>query len=396
MKVLKNALIVLATTLLFLAISNTRIFAKTVIVNTDTLKLRKEASTDSATLELLNNGQKLEYIDETGDWYKVKVNGITGYVHKDYIKLEQDNTSEVNSSETQTKPEEEIQTEPEVNPQVTEISNQDTNIAEEILPNTEMKVSKDCKTFILPLINSNVIGQLKKDTNVTVISKVNGWVYIETPEMNVWIRKENLMSSTIVSDDIEPGHNEQISGNEQSNSDETQQNTELADVEITQKTMYINSTSVYVRKGPGTEYEIIDSLILNNGVTVIAENGDWYKVKVNNKTGYIAKRLLSTSTTQTTSRGDSVREEVDETPIETATNTSNGEQIVEYAKKYLGCKYVYGASGPNTFDCSGFTMYVLKNFGVTLSHSATAQSKVGSYVAKENLLARRLSIFYRL
>ena len=46
---------------------------------------------------------------------------------------------------------------------------------------------------------------------------------------------------------------------------------------------------------------------------------------------------------------------------------------------------MYGAAGSQSFDCSGFTMYVYKHFGYSLAHSATAQSKVGTYVAKENL-----------
>lgn len=65
MKLLKNVLILVTMVIVFLLITNSITFAKTVTVNTDTLKLRKEASTDSTTLELLNNGDKLEYIEET-------------------------------------------------------------------------------------------------------------------------------------------------------------------------------------------------------------------------------------------------------------------------------------------------------------------------------------------
>ena len=62
--------------------------ATTAIVNTDTLNLRKEASTDSTVLELLNFGEKLEVIEQSGDWVKIRTKGITGYVHKDYVKIE--------------------------------------------------------------------------------------------------------------------------------------------------------------------------------------------------------------------------------------------------------------------------------------------------------------------
>ena len=102
---------------------------------------------------------------------------------------------------------------------------------------------------------------------------------------------------------------------------------------------------------------------------------------------------------ETTSRNADEREQVVETAgqveqsnltateekvnnVVSTTSTSKGDEIVAYAKQYLGCKYVYGGSGPSTFDCSGFTMYVFKHFGVNLSHSATAQSKNGTYVAK--------------
>ena len=170
--------------------------------------------------------------------------------------------------------------------------------------------------------------------------------------------------------------------------------------------MYVNTSSIYVRKGPGTNYNVVDTLILNDAVTVTAESGDWYKVKVNNKTdGYIAKRLLSDSKQTVTSRSADERtlseetkveekaEEVKESTAENEKQTSKGEEIVNFAKKYLGCKYVYGGSGPSTFDCSGFTMFVYKNFGVSLSHSATAQSKKGTYVEKSNLQPGDLVFF---
>lgn len=375
MKILKNVLIVLALITAFLLIQNTQIFAKTVIVNTDTLRLRKEASTDSATLELLNNGEKLEYIEEEGNWYKVKVRGITGYVSKDYTKLEQDEEITENNVEV-TGNNQEVSEGKNNTEQENEVTNNTEQTPMEV---KEMKVSKDSTVYILPLINANVIKNIKKDSNVTIITKTNGWVYVETDEVMGWLRQDILVDSTVVSDD--------------KNVEEPQETT---DTEITSKIMYVNYSSIYVRKGPSTDTEVVDTLILNNTVKVIAENGDWYKVEVNGKTGYIAKRLLSNKQTDTTTRGDNERENVETSEITESTksaNSSKGEQVVEYAKKYLGCKYVYGASGPSTFDCSGFTMYVMKNFGVTLSHSATAQSKVGTYVAKESLQPGDLVFF---
>jgi hypothetical protein len=64
---------------------------------------------------------------------------------------------------------------------------------------------------------------------------------------------------------------------------------------------------------------------------------------------------------------------------------SQGEQIVAYAKQFLGVPYVYGANGPNSFDCSSFTKYVYAHFGINLPRVANQQKLSGSYVAASEL-----------
>ena len=55
------------------------------------------------------------------------------------------------------------------------------------------------------------------------------------------------------------------------------------------------------------------------------------------------------------------------------------------ARKLLGLKYVWGATGPNKFDCSGFTQKVYKTAGIKIPRNSRAQAKVGQYIAYENL-----------
>lgn len=59
--------------------------------------------------------------------------------------------------------------------------------------------------------------------------------------------------------------------------------------------------------------------------------------------------------------------------------------VVAIAMKYLGCPYQWGASGPNRFDCSGFTMFVYAQVGVSLPHSSRAQIGCGQPVSRSNL-----------
>ena len=63
---------------------------------------------------------------------------------------------------------------------------------------------------------------------------------------------------------------------------------------------------------------------------------------------------------------------------------TTGEDIVAYAKKYLGCKYKYGATGPKTFDCSGFTQYVYKHFGYSISRTSSSQRSDGKVIKSKS------------
>lgn len=67
--------------------------------------------------------------------------------------------------------------------------------------------------------------------------------------------------------------------------------------------------------------------------------------------------------------------------------------IVAFASNYIGTPYVYGANGPSSFDCSGFTKYVFAHFGVNLSRVAVDQASQGSSVSKDGLAAGDLVFF---
>lgn len=68
-------------------------------------------------------------------------------------------------------------------------------------------------------------------------------------------------------------------------------------------------------------------------------------------------------------------------------------KAVEYAKSRLGCRYVWGASGPDTFDCSGLMYWVAKKLGKTIPRTSKAQSQSGMPVSKANLLPGDLVFF---
>jgi cell wall-associated NlpC family hydrolase len=70
-------------------------------------------------------------------------------------------------------------------------------------------------------------------------------------------------------------------------------------------------------------------------------------------------------------------------------------QVVTIARRYLGRPYRWAASGPGSFDCSGFTMFVYAQVGVSLPHSSRAQISSGQRVSRANLQPGDLVFFGR-
>lgn len=68
-------------------------------------------------------------------------------------------------------------------------------------------------------------------------------------------------------------------------------------------------------------------------------------------------------------------------------------ELVSIAKRYLGAPYRWAASGPNAFDCSGFTMFVYRQVGVSLPHSSRAQIHRGERVSRSDLQPGDLVFF---
>ncbi len=60
----------------------------------------------------------------------------------------------------------------------------------------------------------------------------------------------------------------------------------------------------------------------------------------------------------------------------------------------MGTPYVWGASGPNAFDCSGLVQWTFKQAGISLPRTAAAQSTVGTAVSEGDLQPGDLVFFY--
>ena len=156
------------------------------------------------------------------------------------------------------------------------------------------------------------------------------------------------------------------------------------------------SYTTLVHNWASTGSAVIGQMEDGSCVTVLGEYGDFYKVDCFETTGYIVKSQVSLkedgnyyiacnpSSSQTkkmahTSLADAVSLRAD---------------VLGIARRQLGSAYVYGASTPGAFDCSGLSSYVYRNAGRSIHREADSQMQDGLIIAKENLQVGDL-VFFR-
>ena len=119
----------------------------------------------------------------------------------------------------------------------------------------------------------------------------------------------------------------------------------------------VNADGVNVRSSASTDGEVLASVNSGTIVTVTGLVDGWYSVTCQYGTeGYIRSDFVD---------------------LTASSISSSNSSIISFAKQYLGTRYSYGGASPSGFDCSGFTMYVYKQFGYSLPHTATGQWQSG-------------------
>ena len=107
----------------------------------------------------------------------------------------------------------------------------------------------------------------------------------------------------------------------------------------------------------------------------------------------VARRSSGGSSSGGSSSSGSSSGESADTSSHNAPSPSAGGSVVDVAMNYLGSPYRWGGSSPSGFDCSGFTMYVYSQVGISLPHSSSAQYGSGTHVSRSELQPGDLVFF---
>lgn len=158
---------------------------------------------------------------------------------------------------------------------------------------------------------------------------------------------------------------------------------------------YIDATVLNVRMAPNTTANVISAVKQGSEIALLSYDGSWYKTRLDNgNIGYVSANYVSLNPVEYIP-STLPQTEVLYVPKVAPTDAtySLGNRIVETAYTHLGKPYRYADEGPDTFDCSGFTMYVMNEYGIKLPRRSVDQFSCGFSVSKDELIAGDLVFF---
>ena len=204
-------------------------------------------------------------------------------------------------------------------------------------------------------------------------------------------------------------------------------------VDIKESTGYITGDTVNFRKEANVNSDVIKELEKGCTVKVLEVSENWMKVKKGEDEGYIrslyvsedkpvievqepvnnnikqasnntqSKKSQPSTTSNVTNNTNSSKGQTKKISKKEKNNNSNKpassskssvKNVLDLAYSKMGCPYVWGSEGSNSFDCSGFTYYVFKNAaGINIPRTSSAQSGCGETVSKSNLQPGDLVFF---
>lgn len=403
MKILKK---ILCTTFFSVCALTSFTFAKTGKVNIEAARIRQEANTTSEIVNVIYEDNEVEILEESGDWCKIKYKDDTGYVKKEFLTIDKETQSQ-NQVQNQTQTSNNTNnttSQNQTNQQVAEAQTTEQNNQQ-----TATNVNSEVYAKLLPSFVSKDIFKVDFSKQIEKITEINNWVQITDGQNVGWIVKAKFDTTPAPQPEPPKENNNQnatnnvvntnsvsntVANNTNTSNTTKLENTTPSNTSSEKQTATITVETAIVREKASTSSDAIGYLDYGDKITLLEQEGEWYKINFENETGYVKNTLFKINDKSVSSRSlVEERKETEEQPEEVK-QTSQASEVVEYAKQYLGYPYVVGGKTPSTgFDCSGFTRYVYLNFGYSLGSTASSQTNIGTEITRDNLEPGDLILF---
>ncbi|ARX65874.1 enterotoxin EntFM [Bacillus thuringiensis] len=287
-------------------------------VTADVLNVRSGAGTGHNVISKVKSGQVLQVVGQENGWFKVNVNGQTGYVSADFV---------------------------------TTGGKTGTTVQQGTGTYTVNVSSLNVRTG--PSTSHTVLGSVNKGKTVQVVGEVQDWFKINFNGGTGYVSKDFVTKG----------------GSAVSN--ETQQPTTNNNTTTVQTggSYVVNTGALKVRTGPATYNAVIGGVTNGKVLNVTGAENGWYKINHNGRTGYVSADFVKFVKGGVNNVTNNVQQPT------TGGDTSS---IAGFARSLNGSPYRPSGTTPDGFDCSGFIHYVLNETG----HKGARQTVAGYWSSK--------------
>jgi len=291
---------------------------------------------------------------------------------------------------------------------------EETDLVDEVRDETEAQtilennlIIADVTNYVnirsMPSEEGEILGKLYDDSIGRKLGEENDWYYIESGSVKGYVKAEFVLIG---------------------------EEAEIRAKEVGTRLAEVTTTTLKVRKEPTTEAAVLGLVPGGDILAVLEELEGWIKIEAEEGIGYVSTDYVRTYTENVEAesraeeearlkREEEARREAEEAAKEalrkqqaanqankptkkptggntgSSINSSNtnsgntgsssttdlGQQIADYAMRFVGNPYVYGGTSlTNGADCSGFVQSVYKHFGISLPRHSGDQGKSGRAV----------------
>ncbi len=416
--------IILPCIIIFITLTIANIsLAETATVSATAVRIRESASTSANIITNVYQDDEVEILEENGEWYKVKVGEKVGFAKAEFFKKKKtetpSNATTQNTVSNENKPQNtNTQNQTETNPNAVPNEPVSHETQQEITVGQTITLPSTTKIRLIPNLSTTAKTEIAQGTSVTIEANLGNWYKITNQTVSGWVTKQKLTVISTPTTPEQPAEPTQpvVPDPEPTQNTTPAQNTvpeqpaeppkepekpaepekKPAEPTSSNRTAVVIVETARVRKGASKNAGILDVLDEDDVVTITGEEGDFYKITSRIGSGYISKSLVKVKdVTSRSSTEERKTNETNEQMIQEISSSIAGDQIILFAKQYLGYPYVLGQSTPEKgFDCSGFTRYVFGHFGYTLGQVAADQTSLGDVVERANLQIGDLILFY--
>ncbi len=219
--------------------------------------------------------------------------------------------------------------------------------------------------------NSNIIGKLPGKAAGEILETEDGWYKIHSGNITGYVSADSQYTAT---------------------------GQEAIDLAMSSASLMaiVNTDKLNVRTSPSTDASIWTQISKEERYSVVQQLDGWVQIELDggdeegDDSAYISTRDNNVEVRY------ALTEAIKFSPLEELANqqASRRNQIVNFAIKYVGNRYVWGGTSlTNGADCSGFVQSVMRNFGISLPRTSREQAKVGRAIKSSEMRPGDL-IFY--